>query len=95
VQVDLVSSAMDFADFVDHLICGEDKLCRQPVASEVTQGQRFSCGGLAMTPVSLPLLIRRASYTTCRGLRGMKRDEMVRHEFASGEEPTVYTADIC
>ena len=26
----------------------------------------------------------------------MKRDdEMVRHEFAPGEEPTVYTMDIC
>jgi hypothetical protein len=26
----------------------------------------------------------------------MKRDdEMVRHEFAPGEEPTIYTADIC
>jgi hypothetical protein len=22
-------------------------------------------------------------------------DEMLRHEFAPGEEPTVYTADIC
>ena len=30
-------------------------------------------------------------------VRGMNRDDdgWIRHEFAPGEEPTVYTADIC
>ena len=33
-----------------------------------------------------------------RGAEGVsmnKNDEMLRHEFPSGEEPTAYTADIC
>jgi hypothetical protein len=52
---------------------------------------------LALTPVSFLLPNPKASYMTCRGLRGMKGDdEMVRHEFAPSEEPTIYAAaDIC
>jgi hypothetical protein len=37
-----------------------------------------------------------ASHVTNRGDESLNEDDgMLRHEFAPGEEPTVYTADIC
>lgn len=44
VEIDLIPSVMKFADLVDHLRAGRVEPYRRPEASEVAQGQRFSCG---------------------------------------------------
>jgi hypothetical protein len=57
-QVDLVSFAMDFGDFVDHLIVGRIDLSPTCGIGGDSRAAVF-LRGLAMTPVSLLLLIRR------------------------------------